>query len=399
MYLRDNGYGNVRNIHGVRNLLYMAPQQSLLPEEHHGTTWVADRAIDFVRTNDGRHPWMLKLGIIAPHPPFNVPPGYEDLYNNADFPEALSSTTATSPASEENRLLGDIPTKSMGRRMREAYYSMISHVDRQVGRILDVLDETGLSDNTLVIFTSDHGELLGDYDLYQKWLPYDSCARIPMILKWPGKISSGTRNDDFVDLADLYPTMLSAAGVSDPQPEELQGEDLLSGVGNKNRSEQFVEYSRGSRRWISIRTKEWKYNWYFGGGFEELFDLRADPGETNNLCESEPDAHAVMKERLRDRLTVSEKKWGMPDSVVDDDLVTMEADEVHSYRNRAFPVFQEKLTDEKERLLMNPFLDEVAAVVSREPTVSLRSLDLESWKRNGGFDDQVIDDWLDQVER
>ena len=394
MALKEKGHGDVLNIHGVRNLLYMAPQRSLLPEDCHGTAWVADRAVDFIRTNKGRHPWLLTLGIIAPHPPFNVPPGYEHLYDGAPIPEPLVSRTSTSPLSAENRMLGDVPTPAMGRRMREAYCSLVSHVDFHVGRVLDALSETGLEENTLVIFTSDHGELLGDYGLYQKWLPYDSCARIPLVMRWPGHIEAGSRRDDFADLADLYPTILAAAGLEDPAPEELQGEDLLSPDPVKDRRRQFVEYSAGNRRWVSLRTGEWKYNWYFGGGREELFHITEDPGESDNLLESDPDSVREVKDELHHRLAADEELWGMPGSVRDGKLVILDELEVTPYRNRAFPVFQEKLTDPKEKAGMNSFLDEVSRAVNQEPTVNFRELDLETWITNGGFAEDEVESWI-----
>ena len=399
MFLMEKGHGNVQNIHGVRNLLYMAPQRSLVPEDCHGTTWVADRARDFIRTNAGRHPWLLTLGFIAPHPPLNIPPGYENLYADADLPEPLVSETATSPLSAENRMLGDIPTPAMGRRMREAYYALISHIDHHVGRVLEALEETGQAGNTLVVFTSDHGELLGDYGLYQKWLPYDACARIPLILRWPARIGPGERYEEFVDLADLYPTILAAAGVDDPAPEELQGEDLLADRPRKDRSHQYVEYSAGDRRWISLRDRHRKYNYYFGGGREELFDLRADPGETVNLLERDAEACRADREEMRDLLIRAEARWGMPDSLEGGDPVVRPPLEVSPYRNRAFPLFGDKLTDPAEKAVLNDFLDEVAAAVEDEPSVDLRQLDLEAWRRNGSFPEETIDRWLDAVRR
>ena len=107
----------------------MVPQQSQIEEKHHGTNWVADRAIDFIRTNYGKHPWLLTLWWIAPHPPFNIPSSFANLYKDADLPPPTISKTKLSPLSEENRFLGDLPSHNYLKRMRELYYSSIRLVD------------------------------------------------------------------------------------------------------------------------------------------------------------------------------------------------------------------------------------------------------------------------------
>jgi len=385
----------VQNIHGVRNLLYMVPQQSQIPLEHHGTNWVADRAIDFIETNNGRHPWMLKLGWIAPHPPFDVPEEYADMYKDADLPEPLVSETSTSALAEENRLLGDLPTPEYVRRMRELYYAAVSHIDDNLGRILDSLEKSGQLDNTLVIFTSDHGEMLGDYGTYQKWLPYDSCAKIPLIVRYPERITPGEVTDEFADLNDLFPTILEAAGLEYPGKHTLPGESLISESPAKDRSRQYVEYSDGNRRWISLRDHRYKYNYYFGGGREELFDLKTDPGECRNLMEFPlTEEQQEVRNRLRQELTETEKRWGMPGCVKQEDLVKLEQFVPEPYRNKAFPLFAEKLTDPTEKEMMNSHMDEVLSVTASEPVVSLEDLDLTAWKKNGGYTDEQIEGML-----
>ncbi|MFW5986310.1 MAG: sulfatase-like hydrolase/transferase, partial [Halanaerobiales bacterium] len=177
MYLKDIGLGHIQNIHGVRNLLYMLPQRSLIPEEHHGNNWVADRSIEYLKANGGRKPFFLKASWIAPHPPFDVPDRFADLYKDVELPEVRTSDRIFPAIIEENKHLGDIPDEKYLRRMREVYYSAITHVDYNIGKILTALEEIDELDNTFIIFLSDHGEMLGDYSAYQKWLPYDSCAR------------------------------------------------------------------------------------------------------------------------------------------------------------------------------------------------------------------------------
>ena len=227
MYLKEVGLGHIQNIHGVRNLLYMLPQRSLISEEHHGTKWVADRAIDFIQTNNGRHPFFLFCSWIAPHPPFDVPDRLADLYKDADLPKPAVSRTPTSALSEENRMLGDLPNPAYVRRMREVYYAAVTYVDEQIGRLLDALEAVDQLDNTLIIFVSDHGEMLGDHGLYQKWLPYDAAARIPFIVRYPKKVDPGSIRNEFVDLNDILPTVLDVAELDYPGDAQLPGESLF----------------------------------------------------------------------------------------------------------------------------------------------------------------------------
>jgi len=397
LYLKENGLGHIQNIHGVRNLLYMVPQQSQIPDEHHGTTWAADRTIDFIETNNGRHPWMLKLGWIAPHPPFDVPEEYADLYKDADLPEPYVSETDLSSLAEENKQLGDLPTPEYVRRMRELYYGAVSHIDYNLGRILDSLEASGQMDNTLIIFTSDHGEMLGDYGTYQKWLPYDSCSKIPLIIHYPKRIKAGEVTDDFADLNDILPTFLDAAGLEYPGIHQLPGESLLSEAPAKDRDHQYVEYSEGNRRWISLRDHNYKYNYYFGGAGEELFDMDHDPGECRNLMENPLTRDAKeAKESLKKELVKHEFQWGIKGTIQNDDFIKLEPFVPKPYRNHAFPLFPSKLTNEEEKTEMNSHLEEVIAVTRNEPAVHFEDLDLKAWQQNGNYTDEQISELLNR---
>ncbi|MCP4167255.1 MAG: sulfatase-like hydrolase/transferase [Chloroflexi bacterium] len=392
LYLKSVGLGHIQHIHGVRHLLYMLPQRSLIPEDHHGSKWVADRGIEYLSANQGRKPFFLWLSWIAPHPPFDVPDRFAELYQGADLPQPHRSETPTSLLAVESELLGDLPNEQYVQRMREVYYGAVSHVDEQVGRVLDTLDELGLAGNTLVIFLSDHGELLGDYDLYQKWLPYDSCSRIPMILRYPDHIEPGSRCDDFVDLNDVLPTVLDVAGIDYPGNETLAGESLLAESGVKERGWQYMEYSFDNRRWISIRNRRFKYNYYYGGGIEELFDLIADPYETKNLLWGDvPSELESIRTELRAKLAEYETKWGLAGYVSDKgELLAGPPYEPHPQRNEAFPRFPSQIMNQTEKAQMNDLFDEVRAAIAREPVVQLHQLDIAAWQAKGGFSDEAI---------
>ncbi len=303
----------------------------------------------------------------------------------------MISQTPTSTLAEENRLLGDLPRPAYVRRMREAYFASISFVDEQIGRVLEMLETTGLTDNTLVLFTSDHGELLGDYGLYQKWLPYDACTRVPFIMRFPGRVEAGAVRDEFIDLLDILPTALDAAEVAYPQPEALPGESLLATAPVRKRTAQFTEYSFDNRRWISLRTAAYKYNYYYGGAAEELFDLRCDPHETTNLlAQGVPVEWTAVRASLRRRLTEHEQQWGLPGYVADGELLSGPPYVPHPQRNEAFPRFPSQIMEPAERASMNELFDEILAAVANEPIVRLRELDVAAWQANGDFGDSEI---------
>jgi hypothetical protein len=281
--------------------------------------------------------------------------------------------------------------------MREVYYAAISHVDQQIGRVLDALEEVGQLDNTLIIFVSDHGEFLGDYGLYQKWHPYDSCARVPFIVRYPKKVAAGSTVDEFVDLNDILPTVLDVAELKYPGDISLPGESLFCKQPGKDRTCQYLEYSFDNRRWISMRNKTHKYNYYYGGGFEQLFDMQNDPYETTNLLAGEitPEVGAI-RAKLKAKLLEYEQTWGLEGYTTGDDLKKGEPYIPHPQRNEAFPRFPAQIMDKAEKAQMNDLFDEVLQAVAKEPVVKLHELDLAAWQEKGGFSDETIKQLLER---
>ena len=312
--LKTAGWGHIVNLHGSENLLYHIPQQSILPEEHMGDSWVADKAIDFLETNRGRHPWLMKVSWISPHPPHSPASRFANLYDEVELPELSRSKTPLSAQAMENVRLTEKLSGKLMKRSRQLYYASVSQVDYNIGRILDSLEATGQLEKTLIIFTSDHGDMLGDHGALEKGLPYDSCTRIPLILSFPGRIPAEEISDDFADLNDIFPTILDAAGIHiSYKNTAFPGESLLipREEAKKDRTCQYVEYSAGLHRWISLRTKTHKYNYYYNGAYEELFDLAEDPEEGSNLLHSEPGVETLeIRKELRRKLMKYEHQWG-----------------------------------------------------------------------------------------
>lgn len=390
VYLKEQGYGDHQSFHGVRHMLYMLPQQSFVPEEHHGSYWVASETIAYIKQNAGKRPFMAWAGFIEPHPPLDVPQRWAELYRGKPMPQPSETVTPLSAIADENHTIADFPTPDYLRRAQELYYGAISFVDYNVGRILDALEETGELDNTLIVFASDHGEMLGDLGTYQKFLPYDGSAKIPLIIRYPKCFAPGSVETAFADLNDLLPTFIDAAGLSYPGSIKLPGESLLVKNGKKDREHQYIEHCRGTRRWVSMRDRRYKYNYYFGGGHEELFDLQNDPQETTNLLYGMPTAQAsAARDDLRARLTAAEEQYGLEGYVKDGALIKLEEYKINYYMEMNFPLHLESLNkDERETLI--PMMDEILAATESEPMVHIKDLNLKTFQRFSGYTDEQI---------
>lgn len=386
-YLKENGYGDVQSIHGVRHLLYMLPQRSLIDEAHHGSSWVSERSIHYLKENAGKRPFFLWASFIAPHPPFDVPDGWADLYKGKELPPLKASKTPVSTAAEGKKCIADYPEERYLQRARELYYASISFVDYNIGKILDYLKETGEYDNTLILFTSDHGEMLGDYGTFQKMLPYDSASRIPFIARYPKKLDAGSIDGRFVDLNDLLPTFLDIAGAVYPRPEILPGESIFIKGGKKERSVQYVEYGHENKRWICLRNKRYKYNYYYGGGREELFDMEQDPDETTNLLYGNPGSEILaVKEDLRFLLTEYEKRCGLEGYVQDGRFAEFEEGTPGFYRENNPPIFPGKQDGEYISLE-----EEVRRAAAKEHVVNLEELDVSYFTKRGTLNGSLLD--------
>ncbi len=367
-FLRANGYGHIGSLHGVRNVLYMQPQQSILPEALHGSCWVADRAIDYLkRRGDQNRPYLLFAGFIHPHPPFDVPPEWAHMYDGK-IPECTVSSTPLSTLAEENKCIAENPDADTLRRMRELYACAVSHMDSQVGRILQAIDESGQRDNTLVIFVSDHGEMLGDLGTYQKFLPYDASCKIPMLLRWPAQIEPGRHTEAFTDLNDILPTMLHAAGVDYPGTLPLPGMSILHDNGNKDRKYQYVEHQRGSKRWCMLRDAKYKYVHHYGDA-PELFDMLQDPNETTNLLYNCQDSDVWdIAQQYKEKLLDYETRHGLQGGVVGNDFEKRPAYIATPYQEGCFPTSMVRYAGDDPAGCL---CDEILEAVRNEPTVDL----------------------------
>ena len=234
-----------------------------------------------------------------------------------------------------------------------------SLIDKGVGHILRALDELGLTENTLVVFTSDRGEMLGGHGLWQKNCPFDTSARVPMLARLPGRFAAGAVNGNLVSLLDLMPTMLELAGVDYPGQPDLAGDSLLGAEGGglaQKREDQVVEIGHGAGRWFSLRGHRWQYNYWMADGWEELYDLENDPQELSNLLLEDPNARdRQCADTMKAKLTAREAAHGFENSLDENgDLKNfghLPTNHTETRTNNQFPRWVPRLPND-ERVVM-----------------------------------------------
>ncbi len=274
-------------------------------EAVHPTTWATSMAIDFLRRRDPTRPFFLWLSYVRPHPPLDPPEVYFNQYIHQEFPDVPMGNWADKGASMKrvDGGMGYMGARQL-HRARAAYYAQITHIDHQIGRLLEYLLEHEVLHNTLIVFTSDHGELLGDHNLFRKALPFQGSVRVPFIVTPPRRWNwpSGIAADPVVELRDVMPTLLEAAGA--PCPDTVDGASLLPFCRGERpeswREALHGEHAYGAQSNHYIVTRRYKYAWFSQTGKEYLFDLQADPAECRNLADS-PE-HAAVLNSLRQRL-------------------------------------------------------------------------------------------------
>lgn len=229
--LKENGFDYTYEAHGVRGPMYYLPQPSRLPAKFHPTQWIGDRTVAFIQENT-EQPWYLFSSFVHPHPPFAPPVPWHKVYDPVQLPLPVHTQDDESMQMFINKVQNRYKYRDAGvdlnlqRCMKAYYYACVSFIDYQIGRILQALEESGQLENTLIVFTADHGELLGDYGCYGKRSMHDAAAHIPMIMYQKGKFEGGKKCDTPVSLVDLGPTFLQAAGV-DATPYGMDGTSVL----------------------------------------------------------------------------------------------------------------------------------------------------------------------------
>ncbi|MFE6735020.1 arylsulfatase [Microbacterium sp. NPDC057650] len=295
-------------------------------ERLHPTNWVVTEAENWLYRRDPTRPFFLYLSFHRPHAPYDPPAwAFEQYLDAPDLEPPVGDW-----AGEFDHLRNDaLPDANVAQydartahRARAGYYGHISHIDAQVNRFLEILAEFGVADDTYILFTSDHGDMLGDHRLWRKGYPYEGSARVPMILAGP-TIDAQQVSDEIVELRDVMPTLLACAGV--PVPDEVDGRDLLGAVSVRDAAPWTGQPAPAGARTSTapsatlqddephlhgehialghsmqwIRTGRWKYVWLSGNGVEQLFDLVEDPRELHDLSADAAAASALQACRAR----------------------------------------------------------------------------------------------------
>ena len=291
------------------------------PERLHRTHWVGENAVRFLRTYDREEPFFLKVSFIPPHSPY-IPPGrLMKQYADEELPEAFHGAWADKykPRSGPDLDIwhGDVGAEQV-HRSRSGYYGLVTSVDEQIGYILEALDARGWMEDTLIVYCSDHGDMLGDHYLWSKGQPYQSAVRVPLLIRWPQsfvKAERGRQLDSVVELRDLLPTFLDAASV--PVPESVDGRSLLSLVkGNTKGWREHIDLEHNiwhspTVHWNALTDGHTKYIFHAYDGSEQLFDLDHDPHELNDLAEisSHQEKLSSWRKKMVDHLSVRGELW------------------------------------------------------------------------------------------
>jgi arylsulfatase A-like enzyme len=292
--------------------------------EHSETPYMTDRAMAFME-EAGDEPWCLHFSLIKPHWPYVAPAPYNDMYGpNQIMPANRTAAERDNPhpvvaaymQHDESLTFQHDETRST---VIPVYMGLVKQIDDELGRLFSYMDDKGLSDNTMIVFTSDHGDFLGDHWLGEKELFHEASARIPMIIVDPSKAADATRgsvSDALVEAIDLIPTFVEACDGDVPR-QRLEGRSLLPLLHSTTMPDDWREAAfseldygfRGARNsllrepdaalaWM-VRTDRWKFI-YYDDYPPQLFDLENDPEEQNDLGTSA--AHAAIREEKQDRL-------------------------------------------------------------------------------------------------
>ncbi len=308
---------------------YSCPQayRTPIPEDLYPTAYVRDRAVDYIQSRTGEDaPFFAFVSFPDPHHPFNPPGKYWDMYDPDDFEVGLPYEAHQNPTPPMQWLHGNwknggaqmTPQTAMmldPAELRQAMAltaGMISCIDDAVGTIVEALEASGQMDNTVIVYTSDHGDYMGDFNMLLKGaLPFRSITRVPFIWSDPAGRSE-KESDALCSTVDLSATILDRVGIAPFNGN--QGISFLPATqgGDTTRQETLIEYNDGGRRLgfespsrvRSIVTHKWRYTLYRDETWGELYDLEADPNETMNLwdCSDHRDLRAHFSERLAHHL-------------------------------------------------------------------------------------------------
>ena len=291
-------------------------------EHLHPSAWTTTRSIDFLHSRDKEQPFFLNISFDRPHSPYCPPQPYWDRYINASLPGAVVGDWADmhdqpQDAMDVNAWRGR-KTEQQIHRARAGYYGDVSFIDTQIGVLLNWMrrfDAEAL-ENTWILFTSDHGDMLGDHNLWRKTYAYEGSARVPLIIAPPSNNTPhNSHADQTVELRDVMPTLLAAAGIK--IPNTVDGESMLPLTQDSNapwREYIHVEHClcyHEDQEMQFVTNGKRKYIWLPRIDIEQFFDLEADPNELTNLIDDPAHSDEIQswRTRLIDELQARDCGW------------------------------------------------------------------------------------------
>lgn len=288
-----------------------------LPEHLHSDMFVGGMAAWWVDTYPTTEPLFLQVGFPGPHPPYDPTTKYSADYMDRDIPidPVLQSDLDGQPAPfkamrvhnakvDHDSVVHQLEPSPEARFKQRAYYlANVTMIDQKVGELIEALDRKGYLDNSIIVFTSDHGDCLGDHGHSQKWTMYEQITNVPMIVWSPGRVAAGHKVDAITQQMDIVPALMTYAGIEVPEIMETKSaQAALEGKPWEDRDYVYCEQSRDgilqeTEFMTMVRSKDWKLVHFLGEDFGQLFDLNADPGELENKWD-DPACAGIKREML-----------------------------------------------------------------------------------------------------
>ncbi len=314
-FLAREGHGGLEYMHGMCNNNYLHRPWHL-PEDAHPTTWITREMCETIKRKDPTRPAFWFLSYNHPHPPLAPLAEYLDLYDGHEFEKAhcgdwVDGAELPSVCRYYRRMYDFMNEDRRTAAARRAFYALCTHIDHQIRTVIGTIREEGLLDNTAIVFTCDHGDMLGNHRLWGKNMFYEDSCKIPFLLVPPvgcREFGIGVTDDRLTELRDIMPTLLDMAGIE--IPASVNGISLTAGAGAE-KDQIYGELWKDARASRMIRWSDYKLIYCPVNNVRQVFDLRNDPRELTDVHAHPDYAPAVkeLEERLKASLYGEERNW------------------------------------------------------------------------------------------
>lgn len=270
---------------------------SVLPTEDFEDTYIGRRATEFILQIPADFPWHMFVSFVGPHDPFDPPTEYADKYRDADMPPHIADDMHGKPEWVKQRVVTMTPEEIAV--TRQQYCAATELIDAQIGEMLAALEQRGMLENTYILYSSDHGEMLGDHGLYTKSVAYEASLRVPLLVAGPG-IAAGQTSDALVELIDVNPTICELADA--PVLGNIDARSIASVLRGETETHR-TETVSALRNFRCIRTATHKLIENYNDA-TELYDLSTDPTELHNIARTERELVGELRARLGRRFRI-----------------------------------------------------------------------------------------------